>query len=408
VAGGGAAGTCWDYATSTWTRYCGNQAAANFSTIGGGFANRASGSSATVGGGNSNTANIEGATVGGGTANHANGYFATVGGGWGNTAGPFATVGGGDGNTASNLYATVAGGYQNAARGNYSFAAGRQAKVRDAATVGNAECDLGTFLWADASDFDFTSTGANQFGVRATGGVRFVTAIDGAGAMTRQVAITNNGELKFNADRAQMVNLFGTDYGIGVQDFTQYFRTGNNAHFAWYGSGAHANAKLDPGQGGVAYMTLSDPDYVATIEVVGHARAQSFVSTSDRNAKTAFAPVDTSEVLRKVVALPVETWAYRTAPRVRHLGPTSQDFQAAFGLGHDDKGIATVDADGVALAAIQGLNAKLEQALAARDRRIAELEAKLAAADALRAELAALRAALTELTAERTRLARSP
>ena len=33
----------------------------------------------------------------------------------------------------------------------------------------------------------------------------------------------------------------------------------------------------------------------------------------------------------------------------------------ALGLGHDDKHIATVDADGVALAAIQGLNLKLEE-----------------------------------------------
>ena len=38
----------------------------------------------------------------------------------------------------------------------------------------------------------------------------------------------------------------------------------------------------------------------------------------------------------------------------------AQDFRAAFGLGTDDKHIATVDADGVALAAIQGLNQKLE------------------------------------------------
>jgi hypothetical protein len=39
----------------------------------------------------------------------------------------------------------------------------------------------------------------------------------------------------------------------------------------------------------------------------------------------------------------------------------AQDFHAAFGLGTDDKHIATVDADGVALAAIQGLNEMLEE-----------------------------------------------
>jgi hypothetical protein len=39
----------------------------------------------------------------------------------------------------------------------------------------------------------------------------------------------------------------------------------------------------------------------------------------------------------------------------------AQDFMAAFNLGSSDKSIATVDADGVALSAIQGLNQKLEE-----------------------------------------------
>ena len=52
----------------------------------------------------------------------------------------------------------------------------------------------------------------------------------------------------------------------------------------------------------------------------------------------------------------------------------AQDFHAAFGVGLDDKHIATVDADGVALAAIQGLNQKLEQ----KETEITELKQRLA------------------------------
>jgi hypothetical protein len=37
------------------------------------------------------------------------------------------------------------------------------------------------------------------------------------------------------------------------------------------------------------------------------------------------------------------------------MGPMAQDFYTAFGLGEDDRHITTVDADGVALAAIQAL-----------------------------------------------------
>jgi hypothetical protein len=57
---------------------------------------------------------------------------------------------------------------------------------------------------------------------------------------------------------------------------------------------------------------------------------------------------------------------------------TAQDFGAAFGLGSDARTIGMVDADGIALASIQGLNAKLEAALADRDARIEALASELA------------------------------
>jgi hypothetical protein len=39
---------------------------------------------------------------------------------------------------------------------------------------------------------------------------------------------------------------------------------------------------------------------------------------------------------------------------VRRVGPTAEEFHEAFALGRDEKSIASVDAQGVALAAIQG------------------------------------------------------
>jgi hypothetical protein len=52
----------------------------------------------------------------------------------------------------------------------------------------------------------------------------------------------------------------------------------------------------------------------------------------------------------------------------------AQDFRAAFSLGENDTTITTVDADGVALAAIQGLN----DVLKAKEERIQALEKSLA------------------------------
>ena len=43
-------------------------------------------------------------------------------------------------------------------------------------------------------------------------------------------------------------------YGIGIQSFTQYFRS--DSHFAWYRGGVHVNEALNPGSGGTAHMVL--------------------------------------------------------------------------------------------------------------------------------------------------------
>jgi hypothetical protein len=53
----------------------------------------------------------------------------------------------------------------------------------------------------------------------------------------------------------------------------------------------------------------------------------------------------------------------------------AQDFHAAFSVGEDDRHITTVDADGVALAAIQALYRLVRE----RDVQIAALEARVAA-----------------------------
>ena len=56
------------------------------------------------------------------------------------------------------------------------------------------------------------------------------------------------------------------------------------------------------------------------------------------------------------------------------MRPMAQDFHAAFGLGVSDKLIDTIDPDGVALAAIQGLHALVQE----KDAEIAELRSRQA------------------------------
>jgi hypothetical protein len=68
--------------------------------------------------------------------------------------------------------------------------------------------------------------------------------------------------------------------------------------------------------------------------------------------------------------LPISRWTYRDDPQTPHVGPMAQDFHAAFGVGADERHIATVDADGVTLAAIQGLHRLLTD----KDARLRRLE----------------------------------
>lgn len=102
--------------------------------------------------------------------------------------------------------------------------------------------------------------------------------------------------------------------------------------------------------------------------------------SSDRNVKTGFEAVTPAEILSKVAALPISRWYYTNGAAVPHVGPMAQDFHAAFGLGPDDRHIADIDEGGVALAAIQGLNQKVEtqqRQLEQKDAEINELKARL-------------------------------
>ena len=65
--------------------------------------------------------------------------------------------------------------------------------------------------------------------------------------------------------------------------------------------------------------------------------------------------------MKKVAALPITRWNFKQDKGIEHIGPMAQDFYEAFEVGMDDRHIATVDEGGVALAAIQGLNQKLDE-----------------------------------------------
>ena len=156
-----------------------------------------------------------------------------------------------------------------------------------------------------------------------------------------------------------------------------------------------ANQFVARAKGGFYMFTGGADDATYTGAVLGPG-SNAWAPGSDRAGKHEFEAVDPEEVLRKVAAMPVSTWQWKSEPgSIRHMGPMAQDFHAAFGLGPSDRRIVTIDADGVALAAIQGLNAKLEAGLSAKSLEIAELKAELAEMRTLREDVARMRAEMS-------------
>ncbi|MGF1960438.1 MAG: tail fiber domain-containing protein [Aulosira sp. DedVER01a] len=95
---------------------------------------------------------------------------------------------------------------------------------------------------------------------------------------------------------------------------------------------------------------------------------------SDRNVKEEVAEVDVHAILQGIANLPITTWKYKNQNEtIRHIGPMAQDFAATFNIGESDRFIEAVDANGVALAAIQALYQVMQQ----KDSQINELQTQL-------------------------------
>jgi hypothetical protein len=261
-----------------------------------------------------------------GFATKASGYYSTALGGSTKATGHMSTAAG-HGATASGGTSTAFGD-RTIASGPNSTALGTLTKAS-----GNSSTAMGWFTTASGS----YSTAIGHYA--STGGRQGAFVYGDASTKTPiQATLLNQFVV-----RAQQIWL-GTNNAVGV-GWGGFLETSTGASLSWGGT---------------------------------------WTNSSDAARKQNFAAVDGEDVLAKVSVLPISTWSYKEEPdTVRHLGPTAQDFYAAFSLGNTDKAIATVDADGVSLIAIQAL-----------EKRTAELRREN---EALRAELSRVLQRLTKL-----------
>ena len=126
--------------------------------------------------------------------------------------------------------------------------------------------------------------------------------------------ITSSGSVSFGSSTRQMLNLWSTSYGIGVQNSTQYYRTGGG--FAWFKGGSHDNDTNDAGTNGALAMKL-DSSYNLTAS--GNVTAY-----SDKRIKTDISKIDNA--LEKVCS--VSGYTYRrtdTGDERKHTGVIAQE-----------------------------------------------------------------------------------
>ncbi len=269
-------------------------------------------SSNVIGGwsGNTVTNGVTGATIaGGGLTGYVNSVtadFGTVGGGFKNTSGYASGVAAGGVNTASGDYSTVAGGYGNTASRDQSAVAG-----------GHGNTASGS-----------SSTVSGGYGNTASGDYSMVAGGYGN---------TASGDFSFAGGYAAAANNYGSfvwcsEYGAACTS------KGINTFTVSAGGGLY----LYSGPNGQGCILSSN--------------SGSWACSSDRNLKNNIVPIDSRSVLERVAQMPISQWSMKadTAGH-KHIGPMAQDFYAAFGLGDTDKYIAQGDAQGVALASIQGL-----------------------------------------------------
>ena len=336
-----------------------NSAGGAAATISGGESNSATGNYSVIGGGAFHNATANGAAILGGEDHMASGLYSTVGGGYHNEATRYsaAILGGGE-NVAADTGATVGGGRHNRARGSYAVVAGG-----------------GGFFLADSNSANGSKATVSGGGSNRAPGSS-ATVCGGAQNVASGNWATVAGGL-WNAARYEF------SFAAGYKA-----RANHDGAFVWgsgnYSSGPDSTTSITTNSftarcpGGARFITATTGAETGVSLAAGDG---AWASLCDKNQKNFHGDVNTANILQEICSLPLHRWSYKAQDEsIQHIGPTAQDFHAAFGLGDNNTTISTLDPDGVALAAIQELakeNIKLQTTNLKLEERIARLEAQL-------------------------------
>jgi uncharacterized small protein (DUF1192 family) len=323
---------------------------------------------AVIVGGYTNAVSAADSVVVGGANNSVSTEYAVIGSGQGNVI---------DGGVSGGWYGAITSGFHNTLSGQYGFVG--------ASDENNLSAEYG-FIGAGTNN-----TVSGEGGYVAAGGYDTVTG---------EGAVIDGG---FNSTTSGTFATIPGGY-VNVAAGTYSFAAGARAKAAQAGTFVWSDGSdgdtiltssrqyqfLARASGGFTLYTNA----ASTVGAQLAAGSGTWASLSDRNMKSNITPLDDAAVLDKVAALPISRWSYKSEHGVRHVGPMAQDFYAAFKVGEDDKHITSIDEDGVALAAIKALHARVGALDGENARLRAQLARYRATTDARLARLTAAVAAL--------------
>ena len=248
-----------------------------------------------------------------------------------------------------------------------------------------------------AQTWDIAGNEANFFIRDVTGGSRLPFRIR-PGAPTSSLDISASGNVGIGtASPSQSLHVFGSD-GSTTALVQETNGTVQGRTLLQLINNGPTRFKLNDSSTGVGWvMNATGNEYRISVEgaVTTPFTFQSdgdliitgvLTQGSSRDMKHNFRPLDGADILARLRALEVTRWNYRDdAQQTEHIGPMSQDFNAAFAVGERDDRLAMLDVNGVTVVAIQELARQLDE----RDERIAMLERRLEELQQATAKLAA-------------------
>ena len=119
---------------------------------------------------------------------------------------------------------------------------------------------------------------ANYVVQRGAGGEVSVGILSATGGtFTGQLNVSPSTILAFGNQTRQMINLWSTGYGLGVQNSTSYFRS--DGRFSWHRGGTHTDTENSAGTGGTVAMTLDSTSNLSVTGTVSGTRLISSIAT---------------------------------------------------------------------------------------------------------------------------------